>query len=218
MSQPRAQVALKRSKRRSFRRSRMPARNWLIVAAILVLLIALSIYYVGRYRRHLAYAQYPLKYEELIVSTAAQFDLEPWHVAAVVRCESSFNAEATSKAGARGLMQIMPDTGKWLAGKFDEEDAYADDDLYQPEVNLKYGCWYLRWLMDRYHGDRTLATAAYHAGQTKVDQWLEDPSVSSDGKTLDVVPYDSTRTYIGRVLTACEKYQELYDWGGDENS
>lgn len=109
-------------------------------------------------------------------------------------------------------MQIMPSTGEWLAGKFDEEDVYTDDSLYVPETNLKYGCWYLNWLMQRYGGDRTLVTAAYHAGHGTVDGWLNDPAVSLDGKTLNTIPYSSTNTYVERVLRACEKYQELYDF------
>jgi len=129
-----------------------------------------------------------------------------------VRCESSFRSDAVSYAGAMGLMQIMPDTGEWLAGKFDEKQGYTSDVLYQPETNLKYGCWYLNWLMKRYEHDRTLATAAYHAGHGTVDRWLADPSVSSDGKTLSHIPYDSTRTYVARILKACQKYQELYDF------
>lgn len=186
----------------------------MVIAALLaVVLLVAGIYYVVQYRRDMVYAQYPLKYEELIVSTAREFDLEPWHIAAVVRCESSFRERATSNVGARGLMQIMPDTGKWLAGKFGEEDTYTDDDLYDPAINLKYGAWYLKWLMDRYHGDRTLATAAYHAGQGTVDKWLANPEVSADGQTLSRIPYDSTGTYVRRVTTACEKYQELYDFG-----
>lgn len=205
-----ARAEMKRSGKRSFRKKR-PTRR-IAVVLLAALLTVLSVFYITVYRQRMTYRQYPLKYEDLIIHYAKTFDLEPWHVAAVVRCESGFNPQATSSVGARGLMQIMPDTGRWIAGKLDEEEAYTDDGLYEPEVNLRYGCWYLSWLMKRYSGDRTLATAAYHAGHGNVDRWLSDPEVSKDGTTLSVIPYDSTSTYTKRVLNACEKYQELYDF------
>lgn len=206
-----------RSKRRPQQAaSRLPR---LVIVLVCVLILSLvSLFYVGRYRETLRYRQYPLSYKELIVQTAADYSLEAWHVAAVIRCESSFNPEATSSVGARGLMQIMPETGRWLAGKFDEEDAFEEDWLYQPEISLKYGGWFLSWLMQRYDGDLVLATCAYHAGQGRVDGWLDDPAISADGKTIDVanIPYDSTRTYVQRILTACEQYSALYDFSAPE--
>ncbi len=200
-----------RSRKRPRRR---PARRVAAVAVVLALLIALGAYYIVQYRRNLVYRQYPLSYKEQIVRTAAEFGLEPWHVAAVVRCESSFNPNAQSNVGARGLMQIMPDTGKWLAGKFGEADDFDVDALYDPDTNLKYGCWYLNWLMNRYGRDIALATMAYHAGHGTVDKWLADSYVSPDGKTIavDSVPYESTGKYVKRVLKAYEKYEELYDY------
>ena len=202
---------MKRSKRRSFRR-RNPLPKALCALCLTLLLIAAGVYYIGIHQKKLAYQQYPLRYKELIIENAERFDLEPWHVAAVVKCESSFRATATSNVGAMGLMQIMPETGEWLAGKFDEEESFEEAMLYEPETNIKYGCWFLQWLMNRYEGDRTLATAAFHAGHRTVDEWLEDPSVSPDGKSLQSIPYSSTRTYVERVMKACEKYQELYDF------
>ena len=206
------QATMRRARRRPRRRRKVSIPRLLIVLLLTAALIAAGVYYTGKYREHMAYLQYPLRFEELIVANAEEFGLEPWHIAAVVRCESSFRTDATSEVGARGLMQIMPETGLWLAGKFDEEDAYTDDSLYTAETNLKYGCWFLSWLMRRYDGDRTLATAAYHAGHGKVDQWLEDPELSPDGKVLSKIPYSSTAAYISRVETACGKYQELYDF------
>ena len=204
-----------RKKRRSRKRK---GKNLFVIAASLALLIALliglAVFYVKDYKEKLIYKQYPLAYKELIVEMADEFELEPWHIAAVVRCESSFNPKATSNVGARGLMQIMPETGEWLAGKFDEEAQFDAEWLYQPEYNLKYGCWYLGWLMRRYNDDIIAATAAYHAGQTCVDGWLADPQISPDGKTLLVgsIPYDSTRTYVNRIIKAYTNYKELYDY------
>ena len=162
------------------------------------------------------YVRYPLRYEEHLMDSAEAFGLDPWHVAAVVKCESGFYPKSVSSAGALGLMQIMPETGKWLAGKFYEESKFYDEILFEPEVNLKYGCWYLSWLMERFNGDIVLATAAFHAGQGQVDAWLRNSEISPDGVTIPVenIPYKETRKYIGNVLRACEKYQELYDFEG----
>lgn len=187
-------------------------------AVLIAALLAAGVYFVGHYISRMEYARYPLRYEQQIIACAQEFELDPWHIAAVVCCESGFRPEAVSGVGARGLMQIMPDTGLWLAGKFDEEDSYTDELLFTPETNLKYGCWYLSWLLNRYGGDLTLTTAAYHAGHGTVDKWLADPGVSADGQTLGHIPYDSTDVYVKRVLAACEKYRELYSFGADENA
>ena len=205
--------SMTRSQRRSLQKKKNAGRV-AAVAVIALLIIALGVYYIVQYRRHLVYAQYPLRYKDLIVRAADEFELEPWHVAAVVRCESSFDPNATSNVGARGLMQIMPDTGEWLAGKFKEAENFNPDSLYEPETNLKYGCWYLNWLMGRYNRDIVLVTSAYHAGHGTVDKWLADGAVSPDGQTIqpDAIPYSSTQTYVSRVLRAYEKYEELYDY------
>ena len=205
-------VRMKRSsdRRRYARRKKLCRR--LLLCTLTPLLVLIGVYFLSQYRLHMDYAKYPLKHKELIVSTAGEFGLEPWHVAAVVRCESGFWEGAVSSVGARGLMQIMPETGEWLAGKFDEEDSFDEDDLFDPATNLKYGCWYLSWLMDRFDGDVTVVTAAFHAGQGKVDSWLEKPEYSPDGKTLSYIPFESTAKYVKNVLKACEKYQKLYDF------
>ena len=216
MKQERRRVYMKRARRRKMRKSRFGGVMLAVVA--LIVLRVVGMYYVSAHQKQLEYLRYPLRYEEEIIENAQRFALEPWHIAAVVRCESSFRTDAVSSVGAIGLMQIMPDTGEWLAGKFSEKSIFTESMLYDAGTNLKYGCWYLSWLMNRYGQDRTLATAAYHAGHGTVDRWLNDPAVSRDGQTLSYIPYDSTRAYVERVLTACEKYQELYDFTASDDA
>lgn len=151
---------------------------------------------------------YPMEYSDLIRANAEAFDLEPAYVAAVVLAESSYDPNAVSAVNAQGLMQIMPQTGEWIAGKFQE--TYVDGCLFDPETNLRYGCWYLGFLMDRYDGDKRCSSSAYHSGQGTVDAWLKDPAYSADGKTLDVIPGSNADTYVSRVLEYYEKYVELY--------
>ena len=152
--------------------------------------------------------RYPLEYTELICQNAREQGLEPAYVAAVILAESSYNPEAVSRDNAQGLMQILPSTAEWIAGKFDE--SYMEGCLFDPETNIKYGCWYLGFLMRRYDGSMRCSSAAYHAGQGTVDKWLADPAYSSDGKTLDKIASDATGTYVERVLKYYEKYEEIY--------
>ena len=151
---------------------------------------------------------YPMEYTDLICSRAAAEGLEPAYVAAVILAESSYNPQAVSSVNAQGLMQIMPETGEWIAGKFDE--TYVEGCLFDPETNIRYGCWYLGYLQRRYDGDKTCSTAAYHSGQGTVDGWLKDPAYSTDGRTLNIIGGPRANTYVGRVLEYYEKYTQLY--------
>ena len=151
---------------------------------------------------------YPMEYTDLIRANAAEQEIDPAYVAAIILAESSYNPDATSAVNAQGLMQIMPDTGAWLAGKFGEE--YEDGCLYDPETSIRYGCWYLGYLTRRFGGDLTLATAAYHSGQGTVDKWLANPLYSANGVKLDVIPGPEAEKYVHRVLNYYEEYKKLY--------
>ena len=194
---------------RAARRRRQRRRTLLaIFASALIVLIALGAWALfGRGRMDLS--RYPMTYAPEIRAAAAEFSLDPAYVASVVLAESSFDAEAVSSAGAIGLMQIMPATGEWIAGKL-EDEPFDVQRLYQPEVNLRYGCWYLRFLLDRYDGDMYTASTAYHQGQGRVDQWLEDPQYSEDGRTLTAISSAVTDTYVNRIMESYAHYQELY--------
>ena len=118
-------------------------------------------------------AQHPLYYGDLVLSYSASQGLDPALVAAVILSESSFDPMAESRVGARGLMQLMEDTAAWIAHKLKEDGpSYTFDLLYDPEVNIRYGTWYLGYLSRRYDGDATKVICAYHAGQGNVDAWL----------------------------------------------
>ena len=194
---------------RAARRRRQRRRTLLaIFASALIVLIALGAWaLLGRDGADLS--RYPMTYAPEIRAAAAEFSLDPAYVASVVLAESSFDAEAVSSVGAIGLMQIMPATGEWIAGKL-EDEPFDVQRLYQPEVNLRYGCWYLRFLLDRYDGDMYTASTAYHQGQGRVDQWLEDPQYSQDGRTLTAISSAVTDTYVNRIMESYANYQELY--------
>ena len=156
-------------------------------------------------------AQHPLEFAGLITQYALAQDLDPALVSAVILCESSFNPQAESRLGARGLMQLMEDTAAWVAHKLREDDAsYSFDRLYDAETSIRFGTWYLGYLSRRFGGDAKKIVCAYHAGQGNVDAWLNNPDYSSDGVTLDVIPTQDTAAYASRVLRARDVYRKYY--------
>ena len=156
-----------------------------------------------------ALLNYPVAYTELIKQNADKYELDPYLVQSIIRCESSNKPDAVSKVGAIGLMQIMPDTGEWIGHKIDPELAYSLDMLTDPAINIEYGCWYLRFLSDRFDGDVMEIVAAYNAGHGSVKGWLEDPRFSENG-TLTTIPFEDTARYYDNVMLAYQNYTTLY--------
>ena len=152
---------------------------------------------------------YPLEYSSIVTKEAAANGVEPALVYSVIKTESNFNHNAKSKAGAIGLMQLTPDTFKWLQTKLKPENEYTEDDLYEPAVNIKYGCKFLSILIKKY-GNRRTALCAYNAGIGTVNSWLKDTSISGDGKNLTNIPYKETRSYAVSVENNYKQYKELY--------
>ena len=155
--------------------------------------------------------QYPLEYRDLILKQSREFNLSPALIASVIRNESSFRPSAESSVGARGLMQLMPDTASWIAHKLRMDD-YSLEKLYDPEVNVRLGSWYLNYLSSLFAGDPLCVICAYHAGQGEIKGWLSNPLYSSNGKTLllDRLPDGPTKTYAGRVTRDYGIYLQKY--------
>lgn len=145
-------------------------------------------------------ARYPLRYETIIRAHARTYDLSPTLLAAVVYTESRFDPDARSSAGAVGLMQLLPATAEGIAVRTGG-DGFVQSDLLDPEINVRYGSWYLRNLLQRYDGDIRVALAAYHAGQGNVDAWRE----RGVG-----IQFPETRHYVSKVLAAQRRYAEAY--------
>ncbi len=151
---------------------------------------------------------YPLEYQNEIETEAANSGTDPYLVAAIIWAESGFDPHAVSGGGARGLMQIMPDTGEWIAGKVGM-DNFTPEDLFDPEVNIALGCWYLNYLSERFDGIVPVMLAAYNGGPNRVAQWLEMVEYGANGELI-AVPYPETEEYIKRVQSAYEIYQTYY--------
>jgi soluble lytic murein transglycosylase len=150
----------------------------------------------------------PLKHEDVIRQQAADKDLDPSLIAAVIYTESRFR-DQTSHAGAKGLMQILPATADYIAQK-SGGTAFEQGDLADPQINISYGSWYLRYLLDKYGGNEVLAIAAYNAGEGKVDEWVSGALSSGDRFRVEAIPFEETRHYVGRVLTARDDYRREY--------
>jgi soluble lytic murein transglycosylase len=144
--------------------------------------------------------RYPLEHEQIVRGHAENYRLEPQLLAAVIYQESKFDTDARSSSGAVGLMQLLPDTAKGIALRTGGSK-FVVDDLLDPEINVRYGAWYLRHLLDKYDDER-LALAAYNAGQTNVDQWVDE------GR--ETIPFAETRHYVNRVEELKEIYAEAY--------
>lgn len=154
-------------------------------------------------------ADYPVRYADLIARYAGEYALDPYLVLSIMRAESSFDSGAVSSAGASGLMQIMPETGEWIAGKLDLDGAYDESMLFDPACSVRFGCWFLRFLTDRFDGVRTHIVAAYNAGHGSVEKWLADPELSAGG-LLTAIPFPETARYVEKVEAAYAAYRSLY--------
>lgn len=200
-------MSMKRSVRRGARIDRRLAAV-VIIGVLALAVLGLILWLAFARAPEITVETYPVEYEEIIRACAADNGLDPAYPAAVIMAESSYRPEVVSSANAQGLMQLLPETGEWVAGKLGE--TYEEGCLFDPETNIRYGCWFLGWLMRRYDGDMTCASSAYHQGHGTVDKWLADPAYSADGATLAVIPSNATDTYVKRVLKYYERYTELY--------
>jgi soluble lytic murein transglycosylase len=142
---------------------------------------------------------YPLRYSTIVRAHAHNYDLNPALLAAVIDEESKFRADAKSSAGAVGLMQLLPDTAKGIA-IHTGGSKFVTSDLYNPEINVRYGAWYLHHLIQKY-GDERLALAAYNAGQQNVDSWR------AEGKDIQ---FPETRAYVDKVERLKGIYRRTY--------
>jgi soluble lytic murein transglycosylase len=151
----------------------------------------------------------PLRHEDIIRQQAHDKGLHPELIAAVIYAESHFRDNQTSSAGALGLMQLTPDTARYIARK-SGGTAFVVGDLATPQVNISYGAYYLRYLLRRYDGHEAFALAAYNAGEGNVDRWIAAARAKNRALTVDAIPYAETRSYVTRVQDAEHEYERTY--------
>ncbi len=149
---------------------------------------------------------YPLNYKEQVFKYADNYGLDRALVFSVIKTESSFDEKAISSAGAVGLMQITNSTAKYIAKNLGETNFRLTD----PETNIRFGCYYLKYLYYRFR-DMQTALIAYNAGEGNVEKWLNDKNFSDDGKTLKNIPFKESREYIVKIKENTKKYNKLYN-------
>jgi peptidoglycan lytic transglycosylase len=150
----------------------------------------------------------PLRHATTIRRQAADKHLDPALVAGVIYAESKFN-DSTSSAGALGLMQLLPSTARFIAQRTGGT-RFTTADLATPDVNIAYGSWYLRYLLDRYGGNEVLALAAYNGGETNVNRWLAAAQARGNSFAISDIPFSETRAYVAKVLAAEHEYAATY--------
>lgn len=153
---------------------------------------------------------FPYKYPTYVDTYSSEYNLDPLFVLAVMKTESNFNENAHSHKDAVGLMQITGNTGEWIADEMGLI-GFSKDDLYNEEVNIQMGCWYLRRLLDMFNGNKDLAVAAYNAGPTNVSSWLENEEYSLNGESLHYIPFGETKKYVDKVNVYYNVYEFIYN-------
>lgn len=148
---------------------------------------------------------YPKQYSEYVEKYAEEFDLDENLVYSVIKAESKFNEKAISHKGAKGLMQVSDITRDWAIEELELEEV----DIFNPETNIKIGCWYLNKLYKEF-GKLDLVIAAYNGGSGNVRKWLENHDYSEDGEKLHNIPFQETSTYLEKVKNNYKNYKEIY--------
>ena len=178
--------------------SKRKAIVWTVLCLVFVCVIAFFL------RGVLVYKAFPLNYVDEIKNYSGEYSIDEYLISAVIATESGFDATAESSSGAMGLMQIMPDTGVWAAQKIGIE-SFDVQMLNDPDVNIRIGCWYLNYLKDKYDGDAKKVLAAYNAGPSRVDDWVDNDGV------LREIPFVETENYVVKVQRNYNIYKGLYD-------
>jgi soluble lytic murein transglycosylase len=206
MSPPAATVSARRSSRHraAARRRRVRLASFIGLAAV----VGLVAFAMPLFRKAVNDLTLPLSYSSVIREQAAEKHLDPALIAAVIYAETKFEPR-TSSAGAEGLMQILPRTADFLARR-SGATTFTISDLGTPQVNIAYGSYYLRYLLDRYGGREMLALAAYNGGETNVDRWLADERQEGRALTIGEIPFPQTRAYVQKVLRAQRQYRQTY--------
>lgn len=161
---------------------------------------------------------YPLSYLDYINKYSKEYKIDPFLISAIINVESKYKEKALSYKEAKGLMQIGPGTGKWASEELNIEN-YNRDTLYDPEINIQIGSWYLDRLRDEFNNNTDLVLAAYNGGSGNVQKWLNDKKYSHDGKKLDKIPFKETEDYVEKVKSNYKIYRIIYkDYFNNSNN
>jgi len=171
---------------------------------LLVLIIALAINYDNILKTF-----YPFPYRQTIIKYSDNANIDPCFLTAVMKAGSQFNPGALSPKGARGLMQIMPETGAWIAQQINLQPFHPEQ-LFDPETNIRLGTWYLANLESEFAGNRVIVLAAYNGGRGNVHKWLKEDKISESISDIEMIPFPETKNFVRKVLWNYKIYKWLY--------
>ena len=180
----------------------------ILVALIIFLLLYFILFKIIELDKIVMKKIYPLKYSEYVEKYAEEYNIDKYLVYAIIKAESNFEENAKSASNAVGLMQIMEATAIETANKM--ELNVTENDLFNPELNIKIGLKYFTTLVEKYNDNYNLAIIAYNAGIGNVDKWIQDGTINEDGTDIENVPFKETNNYARKILRDYEIYKELY--------
>lgn len=152
---------------------------------------------------------YPITYQEYVEKYAEQNEIDKYMVYAIIKVESNFKPEVKSQSKAIGLMQLLEETAIEMSNSI-ENQTVTEEELYEPETNIKLGTSYYAYLLKHYKGNNILALTAYNAGMGNVDTWIKTGVIQSDGSDIENIPYKETNNYVRKILRDYQIYLRLY--------
>ena len=176
--------------------------------AVIILIFSAFTFVLAGYKTYQVFL-HPIKFENEIKTYSKIYELEPSIVASLINTESSYNENAKSNKNAIGLMQIKLETANYLDEIYDRK-FISEKELFDIEINIKYGCEYLRYLLNKFD-DINTTIAAYNAGETRVRSWLKNEDYSFDGKTLKIIPFKETNNYVKKIKNNLKFYKKIYN-------
>lgn len=182
----------------------MPTLKKTVVRLFIIAIICVIIRYII-----LPNFVFPMAHKEAVFKSAQHHKVDPLLIYSIMKAESKFDQNAMSNRGAKGLMQIMDQTGQWAAAELNI-DGFTNEQLFDPQVNIEIACWYVARLMNQYDGNLRTLLAAYNAGTGNVYKWKNNKEYSLDGVSLDHIPFEETRNYVKKVSRNLKMYRYLY--------
>ena len=188
--------------------TRQNRKSLTVIATILVTAVLLSLLLnlgMGLVQKKL----HPIEYKQYVEKHSKEYGVPEYVIFAIINVESGFDPRAMSSVGALGLMQMMPTTFTWLSSFEHLDENLPADDLYDPEVSIRYGTYYLKYLFEKFYNWNTVF-AAYNGGEGNVAKWLKNPEYADGEGNLKDIPFSETKSYVKKVNSAIEVYKKIY--------
>ena len=174
----------------------------------IILIIIVLLFAIYRLQDIVLRKLFPKEYSDVVYKYSEEYDVDPLLVFSIIKAESNFKRSVSSTSGAIGLMQLMPETAKEMINEIGD-DYIVDEQLYNPEQNIKIGIRYYKFLYKKYE-NMELALTAYNAGIGNVDKWIKDGIINKDGSNIENIPYKETNNYVRKILRNYRIYKHLY--------